>query len=267
MALTFILSILFVLFPPQKKDVEVYHENLENGQVAIYARNNTRAPQSVKVEITLKGMESSESLPVTKKVAANDQLYITTLKPTKNAYSYHYKFTYIMGDVTAQHNDDYVYRLPFPEGKSYVVGQGYNEGPTHQDQFAVDFNMDEGSTICAIRPGKVIEVKESNNRGCPDESCTQYNNFVMVEHSDGSIADYSHIQKNGSFVKVGDQVKLGQPIAKSGSTGWASGPHLHLEVYVMRFTGQESVKARYHLGKNQIGIPQSQQTLRQELNP
>ncbi len=251
----------------QDKEVSVYHETLDNQSIEIYAKNNSDLLQSVNIEGKIKGMTSTASLPVLTLLEGNETKLITTLKPEEGkSYSYNYKFTFILGDVTAEHNDDFVYRLPFKKGQKHLVGQGYNEFPTHMNQYAVDFNMDEGSEICAIRDGVVMQVIDAHTKGCPNESCSKYNNFIMVRHDDGSIADYSHIQKKGALVRIGDSVKSGQVIAKSGATGWASGPHLHLEVYVMRFTGQQSIKVEYHLDESTVGIPESNKFYQQKLN-
>ncbi|MEQ8472142.1 MAG: M23 family metallopeptidase [Marinoscillum sp.] len=244
----------------QKKDVEVYHETQEDNSIRIFARNNTAVVQSVKIEATFKGMKISDNLPMVKVVEPKESLYFFTLTPEKGSYSYNYRFTYIKGDVNANHNDDVVYMLPYAKGRTFKIDQGYNEGPTHMNQYALDFHMDTGTEITAIRDGIVMDVEEKNSKGCPREECSKYNNYVMIRHDDGSVADYSHIMKNGSKVKIGDRVKAGDPIALSGETGFASGPHLHLEVYVMTFNGQQSVKVEYHLDENTIGIPQSGKT-------
>lgn len=251
----------------QSKDVEVFHEQNEDLEIKIFARNNSPVPQSVEVTGTIKGMNSSTELPIIELLEPRETKLITTLTRKKDAtsFAYNYQYTFIQGDVNAIHNDDYVYQLPFKKGTGYLVGQGYNEHPTHMNQYAIDFNMDQGTEICAIREGVVMQVVDRNTKGCPREECSKYNNFVLIRHEDGSIADYSHLQKNGSLVAVGETVKIGQPIGLSGATGWASGAHLHLEVYVMRFTGQQSVKVEYYLDNSTVGIPQSMQTYYQEL--
>jgi murein DD-endopeptidase MepM/ murein hydrolase activator NlpD len=241
----------------QKKDVEVYHETQDDNSLKVFARNNTRVIQSVQIEATFKGMKVSDKLPMIKVVDPGYSEYFFTLTPEKGSYSYNYKFTYIKGDVSAQHNDDVIYRLPYSSGKSFKVDQGYNETPTHMNQYALDFHMDERTEITAIRDGVVMDVEDDNSKGCPREECSKFNNYIMIRHEDGSVADYSHLMKNGAKVKIGDQIKAGDPIALSGDTGFASGPHLHLEVYVMTFNGQKSVKVEYHLDENTIGIPKS----------
>ena len=55
-----------------------------------------------------------------------------------------------------------------------------------------------------------------------------YGNLVEVSHLNGYVTRYAHNNRN--LVKVGDLVRKGQIIAKMGSTGHSTGPHVHLEV-------------------------------------
>lgn len=57
-----------------------------------------------------------------------------------------------------------------------------------------------------------------------------YGNLVIVTHGNGIDTYYAHC--NTILVTAGQQVTQGQLIAKMGSTGNSSGPHLHLEVRV-----------------------------------
>ena len=55
-----------------------------------------------------------------------------------------------------------------------------------------------------------------------------YGNIVILRHTGGLVSVYAHNQAN--LVREGDKVERGDVIAKVGSTGRVSGPHLHFEI-------------------------------------
>jgi murein DD-endopeptidase MepM/ murein hydrolase activator NlpD len=57
-----------------------------------------------------------------------------------------------------------------------------------------------------------------------------YGNLVQIEHLDGSVTLYGHI--NRFLVTHGQQVKQGEQIAEMGNTGRSTGPHLHFEIHL-----------------------------------
>ncbi len=56
------------------------------------------------------------------------------------------------------------------------------------------------------------------------------NNLISIEHDDGTLGWYLHLQKGGSLVRVGEKVAQGQMIARSGHVGRSLAPHLHFQV-------------------------------------
>jgi murein DD-endopeptidase MepM/ murein hydrolase activator NlpD len=75
-----------------------------------------------------------------------------------------------------------------------------------------------GTPIRAVADGRVIESGTKNG----------YGNTVVIQTADGRKMLYAH--NNHNFVRVGDWVSRGDTIAEVGSTGRATGPHVHFEV-------------------------------------
>jgi murein DD-endopeptidase MepM/ murein hydrolase activator NlpD len=84
----------------------------------------------------------------------------------------------------------------------------------------VDFGAPRGSPIRAAADGVVISAGYS--RG--------YGNRVIIDHGGNISTLYGHCSR--LFVSSGQRVRRGQRIAAVGSTGLATGPHLHFEVRV-----------------------------------
>jgi murein DD-endopeptidase MepM/ murein hydrolase activator NlpD len=126
---------------------------------------------------------------------------------------------------------DYV--LPFPKGKQYPIIQGNcakNEYPwTHFGnlKYAYDIGMPIGSQIIAARSGAVVFVRDNftDNYHGKDQG-----NAIVILQQDGTYALYAHLTQQGSLVKVGQSVKQGDVIARSGNSGESPEPHLHFQV-------------------------------------
>ena len=82
----------------------------------------------------------------------------------------------------------------------------------------IDIAAPEGTPIRAIEGGEVIY--SDRLRG--------YGNMVIVRHADGFVSVYAHNDAN--LVREGQTVSRGEVVARVGSTGRVSGPHLHLEI-------------------------------------
>lgn len=124
-----------------------------------------------------------------------------------------------------------LYKLPYQAGERYKVTQGYqNPGGSHDGEYALDFGMPIGTDLTASRSGIVAALKENSNYGCGNSSCASHGNYLIIDHGDGESSLYLHLDYNGVLVERGQRIQQGDLVAKSGNTGWSTGPHLHFAV-------------------------------------
>jgi LysM repeat protein len=83
----------------------------------------------------------------------------------------------------------------------------------------IDIAVKSGTWVGAAADGVVIFA--SHDAG-------HYGTAVFIDHQNGYITHYGHLSK--IYVHVGQHVKARQLIAKSGSTGRSTGPHLHFTI-------------------------------------
>lgn len=119
---------------------------------------------------------------------------------------------------------------PFPAGMNAVVLQGPFGPYTHGDDYAWDFRMPVGTSVLAARSGVVVDLREDQPSHALDDPVMEGPaNFVMLDHGDGLLSRYVHLDEEGVLVEIGDTVVLGQVIALSGNSGLSFEPHLHFE--------------------------------------
>lgn len=162
--------------------------------------------------------------------------------------------------ATVDHDDSYLYRLPYADAVSYVVSQTWGSPLSHTgaEHYTVDFAMPEGTAVHAAREGVVIAVADEHERGCWSTDCVRFANHVAIRHSDGTIGEYFHLQKDGALVAVGESVERGQRIAFSGNTGYTNIPHLHFGVYTTTSNGdRRSIDIRFVTSTGIIARPRS----------
>ncbi|MHB1161901.1 MAG: peptidoglycan DD-metalloendopeptidase family protein [Chloroflexota bacterium] len=90
-----------------------------------------------------------------------------------------------------------------------------------QGHEGLDIAAATGTPVRAAADGRVVNLQQSQGG---------YGWFLVIDHGNGIKSLYSHL--SGFNVKLGDTVKRGQQVGAVGSTGRATGPHLHFEVRV-----------------------------------
>lgn len=110
---------------------------------------------------------------------------------------------------------------PVPSSSRISSPFGYRIHPIYKDyrlHTGIDIPASSGNSILAASSGKVTASKWMGG----------YGNAIMIDHGGGISTLYAHSSLR--LVSVGQTVKEGDLIAKIGSTGNSTGPHLHFEV-------------------------------------
>lgn len=235
----------------EKFNVKVYSEKMSETIYNIVADNEAPFPQQMEVNFKkIENMEPSAELPFYCEIGSSEKKkFLFKMNVKKKArFGYQLSYKYFIGGVKEsipQNNIKYMF--PFESGKKYMLSQGNNGKLTHNgsSKYAFDFNMEEGTKICAARDGIIAEIRDGGTESGEDKSLIKEGNHIVIYHKDGSLAMYSHLQNKGVKVKLGDYVEAGEVIGLSGNTGYSTGPHLHFVVLKPVKLGYESIEIEF----------------------
>src|SRR5258708_34714472 len=148
-------------------------------------------------------------------------------------------FPYLLlkGDITLSDYaaSNHIYRLPFPGGESSWVIQGNNSSLNHNNnnsnsgqKFSWDFRRRCGTPVLAARKGTIKTLADDTHDGIGGT-----NNQITVDHGDGTVAFYLHIQKGSVPTRlrtISAVVNQGDEIAEVGCVGNSLTGHIHFMV-------------------------------------
>lgn len=97
----------------------------------------------------------------------------------------------------------------------------------------IDLAVRTGTRVSAVGPGRVVLARYSG----------AYGNAVTVRMVDGRYTLFAHLSRISA--RVGQRVRAGTLLGRSGATGRATGPHLHFEVRAKRGYGTDINPVRY----------------------
>lgn len=197
------------------------------------------------------GTTSEESYKVAMSIKDQSVIYenissamgITVANEDKaNATEIYYRILYGRPAPTyGQEFDDFINGLPVLDtpfigenGFCSPIGENWRGAVTSEfgyrnDPFTgkisghsgIDLGMPKGTPVRSVLDGTVMLVRYST---------TGYGYHVIVDHGGGFVTLYAHCSK--ILVSEGEKVKVGQEIAKVGTTGRSTGNHLHFEIRI-----------------------------------
>ncbi|SIQ60120.1 M23 family metallopeptidase [Solilutibacter tolerans] len=158
--------------------------------------------------------------------------------------------------LPAAHAQGVSYRFPLllPQVRIGQAPEGRFSHVDVENRQAIDFAAPLGTPVIAARAGTVMQLEDrfGNTPGQLDEA-----NFVRILHADGSMAIYAHLERGSIEVLPGQRVETGQVLARSGNSGYSSGPHLHFAVQVNRGMRLESVPVRIETASGELRLPRT----------
>jgi murein DD-endopeptidase MepM/ murein hydrolase activator NlpD len=113
------------------------------------------------------------------------------------------------------------FKWPCPSSSRITSKFGDRESPTEgasTNHKGIDIGASSGAAIVAAADGEVVISTYSYSAG----------NYIMIDHGGGVSTVYMHCSQ--LLVSKGAKVTKGQTIAKVGSTGYSTGPHLHFGI-------------------------------------
>lgn len=115
----------------------------------------------------------------------------------------------------------YGFILPTPD---YIVNSPFGQRPGILTGFhnGIDLDCDTGDPILSLADGVVTY-------NTPDKYGAE---VVIIQYPDNGNAYVMYAHMSAVYVQVGQEVSQGEEIAACGSTGYSTGPHLHLEIKI-----------------------------------
>jgi len=193
----------------------------------------------VEVELTLKNsvnVLSEPTLPARFVIPAQTERTLVGIGALdqRQGFSYRLGMSSVPGRPISTPVEGLVILPPFSASEEYPISQGFQGTKTHESpdsEFAIDIVMPVGTAVHAVRSGTVMDIEEDFNRGGKNyEKYAHKANHVRILHEDGTMALYAHLDLASVNVRPGARIRAGQKIARSGNTGFSSGPHLHFAI-------------------------------------
>lgn len=139
-------------------------------------------------------------------------------------------YAWSYGNVRAKVDTEHTYLLPYPVERSGRCIFTYNMRDSlfrnkakvdrNKDFFAVRFYLEEGDTVYAARKGVVIKTIDGQSVDKSLAGKVSYSsneNYITIEHGDGTCAEYSCLKEGSIAVEPGDMVYPGTPLALAGT--------------------------------------------------
>lgn len=188
---------------------------------------------TVNVTEALIEMEAPYACMVTSDMAEGLAIFSLVQLETENVESFEATTSSVFSPLWPLKQSYYIGALDtYPGGTKHGGIDIINDGHPTQDVFAV-----YDGTVVSVYNGC------SHHNNAPNDTCGQsWGNNIQLKHivnGQTYYSRYAHLTQDSIVVKVGDSVGAGEKIAKMGSSGNSTAPHLHLEVTPSQYPSKD----------------------------
>ena len=281
--LPFLLLVLFQFTNAQVRTDKVEYERNDDKSIDFTYSKATLG--STYVILKFKDLTNATSNTVKKTITGYGGSLVT-LRPlnSNERIGFSYSYRIVRGNVDAKPDFDFKYILPVKYKKSIKVRNlnylGKRFGGTEPKNWkSFQFLTEPNDTIYAVRKGVVIRAKDNykSGKGSKEYGYKSKANYIIIEHEDGTMANYSVLKNNSIMVNVGDTVYPSAPLAVSGTYDKEENSQLRLSIYYLDEIvkdldfdekSKETLGNRTHLNAyvNPFFIVNSNQTIQLEKN-
>ncbi len=186
-----------------KKPLEIEAIN-KGDEIDFFCLNKSQYPYQL--EIIFSGVENLNGPRSQKNIVypGRQRLLSLRIQNPNSPHTYEYTFSYAIGNPKNVADLTFPYLIPCIPGKQVKVNN--NSG----DQII----LASGDTIVSMRKGIVTATPHTNH-----EADRLFTNTIEVLHDDGTVAVYRMLTDSKPFIKEGERVYSGQPIARMIGSG------------------------------------------------
>lgn len=247
------------------------HMIRDDYKVIFEGSTTSKLPVGIKIEFErLRNVLADQRLPFEGTIPPGRRVYLLKLvqQNPRQGFDFPFRWYASEGDPRAEHDDRYLYRMPFGGREDRMLSQGPNGSFSHTGahRHSWDFAMPIGTPILAARSGRVVHVADGYTDAGSSEAFLPAANAVTLMHTDGTYATYAHLDP-GSGVREGMWVRTGEMLGFSGNTGFSTGPHLHFAIWKGGYRESQTLPIRFRGPDGRPMVPVEMQRYRPGCRP
>ncbi|OEK05732.1 M23 family metallopeptidase [Roseivirga misakiensis] len=226
----------------QHLNFNVYYVIDDNDDYVFYCNNTTGENQHLVVSFNkILGLRANTSLPYAANVGDGKRMLFKLQREGLESFK-DFSFNYSIYAAKANPKIRNIkYALPIKAGKSVEVKELtelkelFDEKTVSDKLYGLAFMSSFNDTIYASRSGVVKEIEQYDSATGNSLIYNKRGNYIEIEHRDGTIATYSLFKNKSSFVKEGDDIVVGSPLAIVAGSNYDLGPHFVMTISYLKY--------------------------------